>query len=252
MPIRTEPWQAGTPCWLDISVPDVIAAQEFYGAIMGWDFDDKGPEYGNYVIASRNGADAAGIGPQQSPDQPVGWTMYLASDDAAATAAAVRDNGGQVLMEPMEMPGLGHMFIAADPQGAAFGVWQAQPYIGAALYNEPGGLVWEQLTVPDADAAQGFYGALFPDTLEFSSQDGSVMLRRPGEEESIGGISSGTDKPPGWLCYFVVDDAVKAEATVLERGGSSLEKVAPAGWGNMGVVADPWGAAFGLGDSLQT
>ena len=106
--------------------------------------------------------------------------------------------------------------------------------------------------MPDADAAQGFYGALFPDTLEFSSQDGSVMLRRPGEEESIGGISSGTDKPPGWLCYFVVDDAVKAEATVLERGGSSLEKVAPAGWGNMGVVADPWGAAFGLGDSLQT
>lgn len=251
MPIRTEPWPAGTPCWLDISVPDVSAAKDFYGAVLAWDFEDKGENYGNYVVASRNGADAAGLGPQQSPDQPVGWMMYLASDDAAATAAAVRDNGGQVLMEPMEMPGLGHMFIAADPQGAAFGVWQAQPYIGAALYNEPGGLVWEQLTVPDAEAAQRFYGALFPDTLQFSSDGGSVMMRRPGEQENIGGISSGKDKPPGWLCYFAVDDARKTEASVLERGGSVVTKVEPTEWGSLGVVADPFGAVFGIGDSQQ-
>lgn len=249
MPIRTEPWPAGTPCWLDIGVPDMNAAQEFYGAIMGWDFDDKGPEFGNYVIASRNGADAAGIGPQQSPDQPVAWMLYLASDDARATATAVAANRGQVLMEPMEMPGLGDMFIAMDPQGAAFGVWQAKGNIGAGLYNEPGGLVWEQLTVPDAEAAREFYGALFP--LEFSAQDGGVMMRRPGEEENIGGISSGTDRPPGWLCYFAVDDAVKAEATVLERGGTVVTKVEPTEWGGLGVVADPFGAVFGIGDSKQ-
>ena len=55
----------------------------------------------------------------------------------------------------------------------------------------------------------------------------------------------------GAAAYFVVDDAVKAEAAVLERGGSAVEKVVPAAWGNMGVVADPWGAHFGIGDSLQ-
>ncbi len=249
MPIRTEPWPAGTPCWLDIGVPDKVAAQDFYGAIMGWEFDDKGPEYGNYVIASRNGADAAGIGQQQSPDQPVGWMLYLASDDAKATATAVAANGGQVLMDLMEMPGLGDMFIAMDPQGATFGVWQAKGTIGAGLYNEPGGLVWEQLMVPDADAARDFYGALFP--LEFSSQDGSVMMRRPGEQENIGGISSVTDQPPGWVCYFSVDDARKTEAAVLERGGTVVQKVEPTEWGSLGVVADPFGAAFGIGDSKQ-
>ena len=175
--------------------------------------------------------------------------MYLASEDARATAEAVTANGGQVIMEPMEMPGLGSMFIAADPQGAAFGVWQAKPYIGAALYNEPGGLVWEQLTVPDAQAAKRFYGALFP--LEFADQDGGVMLRRPGDEENIGGISAGTDQPPAWLCYLAVDDAAKAEAAVLERGGTVVQKVEPTEWGSLGVVADPWGATFGIGDSKQ-
>lgn len=249
MPIRTEPWPAGTPCWLDISVPDQSAAQDFYGAVLGWEFEDKGEEYGNYVIASRNGADAAGMGPQQSPDQPVAWMLYLASDDARATAQAVSANGGQVVMEPMEMPGLGQMFIAMDPQGALFGVWQAQGHIGAGLYNEPGGLVWEQLMVPDAEAAQQFYGAIFP--LEFASQEGSVMLRRPGDEENIGGISSDASKPPHWLCYFSVDDPVKAEATVLERGGRVVTKVEPTEWGSLGVVADPWGAVFGIGDSQQ-
>lgn len=247
MPIRTEAWPAGTPCWLDTSVPDVAAAQDFYGAILGWEFADQGPDFGNYVIASRNEVPAAGLGPQQSPDQPAGWMMYLASDDAVATAAAITANGGQVVMAPMVMPTLGTMFIAADPQGAGFGVWQAQGMIGAGLYNEPGGLVWEQLTVPDANAAAEFYGAVFP--LEIASGEGGVMMRRPGEDENIGGMSSGTDEPPGWLCFFAVDDAAAAEAEVLARRGTSVSKVEPTEWGNLGVVADPWGGRFGIGDS---
>lgn len=251
MPVRTEQWPPGTPCWLDISVPDPAAAKEFYGAIAGWDFADQGEEFGNYVIARRGGSDAAGFGPMQSPDQPVAWTMYFASDDANATARAVTDNGGQVIMEPMVMPGLGQMLIAADPQGAAFGVWQAQGQIGIGIYNEPGGMVWEQLHVPDAAAAQRFYSALFP-TLTFTGEGGERTFRRPDLDESIGGISSDADQPPHWQCYLAVDDAVKAEAIAIERGGSSVDKVSPSDWGNLGAIADPWGAVLGIGDSRQT
>lgn len=249
MPFRKEPWTAGTPCWMDIGVPDPAAAKEFYGELAGWDFDDKGEEFGNYSVASRGGADAAGIGPQQAPDQPVAWLMYFASDDAAATAKAVTDNGGQIAVEPMAMPELGTMCIAMDPQGAAFGIWQAQGQNGIGIYNEPGGLVWEQLYVPDAAAAQRFYSALFP-TLTFQGEGGELMFQRHDlEGESIGGISSDSKQPPHWVCYLAVDDAVKAEALVIERGGKSVEKVAPTEWGNLGVIADPWGAQLGIGDS---
>lgn len=248
MPIRSEKWPAGTPCWLDISLPDLAAGQEFYGAVLGWEFEDKGEDYGHYTMASRNTHDAAALMGQQSPDQPIAWTMYFATDDAKATAKAIGDNGGKVIMGPMTVEGLGSFLVAADPQGATFGAWEAGDYIGASLHNEPGGLVWEQLQVPDAKAAQAFYGALFP-TLEFSGEGGDLMFRRPGEDESIGGMSSDAEGSPQWLCYFAVDDAAKAEAMVIERGGSSVQKVEPTEWGNLGAVADPWGARFGLGDA---
>lgn len=35
MPTRTSPWPAGVPCWVDLTVSDVPAAQAFYGAVLG-------------------------------------------------------------------------------------------------------------------------------------------------------------------------------------------------------------------------
>ncbi len=35
MSIRTDSWPIGTPCWVDLAVPDVPAATEFYAAVLG-------------------------------------------------------------------------------------------------------------------------------------------------------------------------------------------------------------------------
>jgi predicted enzyme related to lactoylglutathione lyase len=35
MSTRNEPWPAGTPCWVDLSVRDREAAQQFYSALLG-------------------------------------------------------------------------------------------------------------------------------------------------------------------------------------------------------------------------
>ena len=88
MPTRSEPWPAGTPCWVDLGAPDVPASTAFYGAVLGWSFFDSGEEFGHYNICQVNGHAAAAIGPKQDPSQPTAWTVYLASDDADATAAA--------------------------------------------------------------------------------------------------------------------------------------------------------------------
>ena len=47
MPTRSQPWPAGTPCWIDLSAPDLGAAKEFYGAVFGWSFLDLGPDFFN-------------------------------------------------------------------------------------------------------------------------------------------------------------------------------------------------------------
>ncbi len=50
---RTERWPAGTPCWVDLATPDLAAAREFYGALLGWSFVDVGPEFGGYLHLRR-------------------------------------------------------------------------------------------------------------------------------------------------------------------------------------------------------
>ena len=70
MPTRDTAWPAGTPNWIDIAVPDVEAALAFYGPVLGWSFVDTGPDFGNYQMCRVGDRNAAGIGPQQSPDQP--------------------------------------------------------------------------------------------------------------------------------------------------------------------------------------
>jgi hypothetical protein len=95
----------------------------------------------------------ASIGPLPTGAVPA-WTVYLASDDADATADAVSAPGGPVLMGPGpgDVGPVGQMFVAADPAEAVFGVWQHGEHIGAGVVNEPGGLVWEDNAVPDPDA----------------------------------------------------------------------------------------------------
>lgn len=161
MPIRDSKWPAGTPCWVDVAVPDVDAAAAFYGAVIGWTFHDSGAEYGNYRMCMAGEQTAAGLGKIQMEGQPAAWTVYLASDDADATVQAVKDNGGAVLLEPMDIPQVGRMAIAADPTGAVFGVWQAAPMPGIEIYNETGGLVWEDARLTDLDAGKAFYAAVF-------------------------------------------------------------------------------------------
>ena len=47
MPTRSDPWPAGTPCWVDLGAPDVAASTAFYGAVLGWSFFDSGEEFGH-------------------------------------------------------------------------------------------------------------------------------------------------------------------------------------------------------------
>ena len=53
------------------------------------------------------------------------------------------------------------MALLADPEGAAFSVWQARQHRGAQVVNEPGSLNFNVLNTRDPEAAKRFYGAVF-------------------------------------------------------------------------------------------
>jgi predicted enzyme related to lactoylglutathione lyase len=248
MSIRTSPWPAGVPCWVDLNVRDVGAARAFYGPVLGWSFQDTGDEYGGYVIAERRGAAAAGIGPQQY-DGPSAWTVYFASDDADTTAETITQNSGTLIAPPGDVGPLGRLLIAADPTGAVFGVWQAGEHIGAGLVNEPGGLTWEDLRSPDPTAARTFYGALFgyrTDPVEMAGED-YTTFQLPDESFPLGGIGGmmGAESAPAhWIAYFGVADADAAVAAAEHGGGRVVMPAFDTPYGRMAALADPAGAAF--------
>jgi len=247
MSIRTSRWPAGVPCWTDLTAADVAAAQAFYAGVLGWTYQDTEAEYGGYAIAQAQGAAAAGIGPQQQAGRSA-WTVYFASDEADATAAAVGRHGGTVLLPPGDIGPLGRMLVAADPAGAPFGVWQAGTHIGAGVVNEPGGLTWEDLRSPDPDACRAFYQGVFGYRYEGEPGAGGdyTTFALPGEEAPLGGMGGmmGAEGPAHWLVYFAVTDTPAAVAAAGSGGGSVLVPELDTPYGRMAGIADPEGAVF--------
>jgi predicted enzyme related to lactoylglutathione lyase len=250
MPIRDTPWPNGTPCWTDLAVPDIAAATQFYSAVIGWSFVDSGEDFGHYNVAQTNGRAAAAIGPLQQEGQPSVWTIYLASDDADATAKLVGENGGRVLVEPMDIPGTGRMCIALDAAGGTFGVWQAAGVIGAEIYNEAGSMVWEDARLADPAAGKRFYSAVFgytyapvegtPDDYETFSVNGEVA----GGMGGMMGAPEGT--PSHWMPYFSVPDVDAAVAAAERGGGTVTMPPMDTPYGLMSGLVDPFGAVFSL------
>ena len=252
MTTRTSPWPPGVPCWADLSAPDLDAARAFYGAVLGWSFQASGEEYGGYVLAQVDGKPVAGLAPQQSADQPPAWTLYLATDDADKTAAAVSEYGGTVIFAPMDVGPLGRMLIASDPTGAFFGAWSAGEHIGAGLVNEPGALGWEDLRSLDPDAARTFYGGVFGyefNALEAAGPD-YTTFHLGGDPAPLGGMGGMFGAPEGtpshWLVYFGVADVDAALEAVGANGGQVLAPAFDTPYGRMSAVTDPAGAVFWL------
>ena len=165
-------YDPGTPSWVDLSTPDVDASARFYGELFGWEAVEAGPpeETGGYRIIMRDGKAVGGMMGLMDPNQPAVWSTYVAVDDADATARAVRDAGGTVLVEPMDVMDAGRMAFFMDPGGAAIGVWQAGTNKGAQVVNEPGAVTWNELQVRDPEAHKAFYSAVFGWTPEAMQQ----------------------------------------------------------------------------------
>lgn len=251
MSIRTTPWPAGTPCWVDVSAGDEQATRDFYGALFGWQFDIQ-PEQFHYALATVDGHPVAGVGGKQDPSQPSAWLTYLATDDASATATAVTAAGGAVVAGPMEIPGSGHMLVALDPAGAAVGAWQGTGMSGAQLVNQAGGIVWNQQVSRDLERSAAFYADAFGLRAEVMDGAPDLPFRTLHlDGPPVGGIaamdeSSPADLPAHWLTYFAVLDTDATVDRVQQLGGRVVEAASDTPYGRQAVLAGPEGEVFAV------
>lgn len=243
----------GAPCWIDLMTSDPDQAKRFYGELFGWEFQTGDQEkYGGYITAAKNGKSVAGI-MQKQEDQagmPDMWSTYLRTDDAAATAAAVTANGGQVYMEPMDVPEQGRMAYFGDASGAAIGVWQPREMRGYELVAEPGAPAWHELHAKDYATAVKFYEDVFgwdtevmSDTPEFRYTTlGAGREAKAGIMDASGYLPA--EAPSSWQIYFAVEDADASIEKAVGMGATLVDGPDDTPFGRLATLADPTGAMF--------
>lgn len=125
----------GHCAWNELATSDPAGARHFYGKHFGWVKDgemDIGP-LGKYEFLRHAGhaPDGSPMGhgvlgavmPLMPSGAPMpAWTFYFRVPDIDAAAAGIAAAGGTVLQEPIEIPGGDFSLVAADPQGAHFGL----------------------------------------------------------------------------------------------------------------------------------
>jgi hypothetical protein len=252
MVLRDTPWPAGTPCWIDIGVPDRPKAFEFYGQLFGWHIQEGPPEAGGYATCEIDGRPVAGIGPKMGPgEMPTFWTTYLATPDADETAASITTAGGQLMMQPFDVMDVGRMAIAVDPGGAVFGLWQAGTHSGIQLANLPGSLIWSENMSRNFEANKAFYAAVFGYQFSDIGAEGMNYATVDLAGRPVGGIGEigaemPAEMPASWGTYFAVTDTDAAIEKVTELGGALVAPAWDSPYGRMAVVSDDQGAVFAL------
>ncbi|MFD7861653.1 VOC family protein [Streptomyces sp. NPDC059783] len=248
----------GTPCWADATFADLDAAKHFYGELLGWTYGESSPEYGNYTQAFADGkAVAALMPPPPGHDVPSAWCLYLASPDAAATAARIREHGGTVLVEPMRVGEFGTMVVASDPGGAVFGVWQPGTHQGFEARNVPGAYSWAEIFTREPEKADAFFPAVFGYGVKRMEDDAvDFTLYDLGADPVLGRMKMTEDFPPEvppYLnVYFTVDDCDAAVAKAQSLGAMLRFGPLTIPFGRFAALTDPQGAPFSLIDGTTT
>jgi uncharacterized protein len=240
-------YEHGVPSWVDIGTPDVKASLAFYAPLFGWQGQDMGEEAGHYTIVSKDGKQVAAIGPAQDPGPPR-WTTYINVDDLDSVAKAAEAAGGTVIVAPMDVMKAGRMAIFKDTTGAVVAAWQPADHIGAQLVNEPGALIWNELSTSDLGKSKAFYS----ETFGWSWGGGDEYAEAQVAGRTIAGVmprrpDMPAEVPDSWLVYFGSPDVDADVKKATDMGATAL--VPPTDIPEMGrfaVLTDPQGAAFAI------
>jgi hypothetical protein len=243
----------GTPSWVDLSSSDPDASAAFYGELMGWQATEPGPveETGGYRMFQQDGKNVGGLMQTMQEGQPTAWSTYVSVADADETASKVKDAGGSVVAEPMDVMDLGRMAFFADPTGAVFGIWQPKNFGGADLVNEPNSLCWTEVLTRDGESDKAFYPAVFgwdAGRASFEGAPESYVVWELGGRP-VGGMMEmneqfPADVPPHWQVCFAVKDVDAVVNKARELGASIIYEPMDMPIGRFAGLIDPQGASI--------
>jgi predicted enzyme related to lactoylglutathione lyase len=118
--------EIGALCWADLNTSDPEKASRFYSSWLGWTYETGKDGYRHILNGIGSENMIGGIPPQMHapPGTPSHWMCYFNVADCHAIAARAAQLGASTLMPATLMPDVGTIAVLADPQGAAFALYQ--------------------------------------------------------------------------------------------------------------------------------
>lgn len=242
--------------WFDLMTPDPEAAKAFYTAVTGWGttvWEGAQP----YMMWTAGETPVGGT--MKMPEAAVAggarphWLAYVSVPDVDATVAKARELGGNVMVQPMDIPTVGRFAVITDPQGAMIAPFapekdaperEGMPGVGE--------MSWHELATNGYEAAFSFYAALFgwekTSAMDMGEMGIYQMFGRKGQ--TLGGIydkPAHMQAPPAWLHYIRVPDVNVALEKIKAHGGQVINgpmEVPGGDWIVMGI--DPQGGPFAV------
>jgi predicted enzyme related to lactoylglutathione lyase len=240
----------GAPCWVSLTTRDLTAAQDFYHAVLGWEW--RASRLGEqFRVAQVDGVPVAGVAAvaSQGPTAAA-WTPYFAVSSADEAVARSRERGGTTAVGPISLPP-GRAALLADRNGAVFGVWEGELVAGWEEWRRAAP-VFVRLHTRDAFDAAMFYGEVLewasgrPGCCEVDYDGDEVILLSRGDV--VARIHSGVPKTacgrtvgPHWRIHFAVSDVNACVRAARAHGGGVSDEGKD---GAEAVLLDPDGACF--------
>jgi len=241
--------------WVDLVTKDLVGAQSFYKSLMSWGTKDVDvpPPMNKYTMFNFNGEEFGGVIPLPMPEAPIHWLPYVLVEDVDQVTKRAKALGGQVFMEPSDIPNVGRFSVIADPTGGVVSPMSfLQPPKAQPAQGLVGPVAWCELITPDTAKAGAFYQDLFgwgrTEQKMPGMEDFAYHMFMAGDRQA-GGMSGPMPNMNhiGWVTYFSVDNVdAKTEAA---KGAGATQLVPPSDIPNIGRFSwlkDPQGALFAL------
>ena len=123
----------------EIQAKDADRIQKFYQDVFGWEITTAGADYGDYRMVKTGDPmpkDMASIGinggiTSRMGDAPMdqqlpvnAFVCIIGVEDVDAIISKITNSGGSIAVDKMDVPKVGKLAYAKDPEGTLFGVLQ--------------------------------------------------------------------------------------------------------------------------------
>ena len=248
-PIPSDPMAErvnGEFVWIDLMTEDIAAATSFFSQLFGWRAARSGQNR-DYYLFYLHGKPIAGMveTDNQNPSESESlWMLSMSVQGLDRALAIVNDQRGEVLDGPMDIEGRGRMALIRDSNGAPLILLDGHRGGPNARKVESGNWIWTDLFTGNRQQAMAFYGSLVgfrAEWIEVGKTHSYDLFKR--DDRTIAGIVEldWEGLQDNWLPYFMVEDVGRAIERARMLGGHLILES-----GDVAVLADPTGAAFGI------